>query len=232
VPEPEAVLLDVGGVLLLPDHDRMLGALSRAGFAPVVEVLDRAHYAGAAQLVADVVDAAWPEYWKHYLEAYVTACGVPDDLRADALEHLGSEFAVAASWTRVAPGAIEGLRELRATGVRLGIISNADGTIEQMLRERDVAHVGPGAGVEMECIIDSGVVGVAKPEPRIFEIALDAMGVAATDAWYVGDMPAFDVAGARNAGLRPFLMDPDQLHLDADYDRVGSLAELAGLVRT
>ena len=90
----------------------------------------------------------------------------------------------------------------------------------------------PGAGVEVECIIDSGVVGVAKPDPRIFHIALDAMGVAATDAWYVGDMPAFDVTGARNAGLRPFLMDPDQLHLDADYDRVGSLAELASLVRT
>ena len=44
-------------------------------------------------------------------------------------------------------------------------------------------------------------------------------------------MPAFDVVGARNAGLRPFLMDPYQLHLDADYDRVGSLSELATLVR-
>ena len=98
-------------------------------------------------------------------------------------------------------------------------------------RAKAVAHVGTGPGVEVEVIVDSTVVGVAKPDARIFEIALDAMGVAAADSWYVGDMPAFDVAGARNAGLRPFLMDPDQLHLDADYDRIGSLSELAAHIR-
>ena len=50
------------------------------------------------------------------------------------------------------------------------------------------------------------------------------------DAWYVGDMPGIDVVGARRAGLRPFLMDPLGLHLEADYDRVASLAELASAV--
>src|SRR5262245_47632586 len=50
VPTPKAVLLDVGGVLLLPEHERMLGALVRAGFTPSDEVLDNAHYAGAARL--------------------------------------------------------------------------------------------------------------------------------------------------------------------------------------
>jgi len=49
----------------------------------------------------------------------------------------------------------------------------------------------------------------------------------AADAWYVGDMPGFDVEGARAAGLRPFILDPFQHHLAADYDRVTSLGELA-----
>jgi putative hydrolase of the HAD superfamily len=66
-----------------------------------------------------------------------------------------------------------------------------------------------------------------KPDPRIFTIALDAMAIDADRAWYVGDMPAIDVVGARRAGLRPVLMDPLGLHHDADYDRVGSLADLA-----
>jgi putative hydrolase of the HAD superfamily len=231
VPDPKAVLLDVGGVLFLPDHDRLLGAMSRAGFTPPVEVLDRAHYAGAQRLDEGVLDVAWPHYWSQYLDAFLTACNVPDDLRDDAREHLASEHAVEGLWTRVAPGSREGLRALQATGVRLGIISNSDGTVERQLRDFSVAQVGAGPGVGVECIIDSTVVGVSKPDARIFEIALDAMGVTAADAWYAGDTPAFDVLGARNAGLRPFLIDPYELHPDGDSDSVASLTELAARIQ-
>ena len=67
-----------------------------------------------------------------------------------------------------------------------------------------------------------------KPDPRIFRLALDAMGVDAGDAWYVGDMPAIDVVGARRAGLRPVPHRPARTApSDADYDRVASLTELA-----
>ena len=231
VADPKAVLLDVGGVLFLPAHDRLLGAMSRAGFAPPVEALDPAHYAGAAALDEPAVETEWPHYWSVYLDAFLTECGVPDELRAEALDHLSSEHAVSGLWTRIAPGSREGLEALKATGVRLGIVSNSDGTVETQLREYDLAQVGPGSGVEVECVIDSTVVGVSNPNPRIFELALDAMGVAADDAWYVGDTPAFDVVGARRAGLRPFLLDPYQRHLDTDCDRVRSLTELADQVR-
>jgi putative hydrolase of the HAD superfamily len=134
---------------------------------------------------------------------------------------------VAAAWTRRAPGSQSGLRALLDAGVRLGVVSNADGTVEQQLRDFEILQVGPGPGVEVEVVIDSSTVGIAKPDPRIFDLALDAMGIAAEDAWYVGDMPGFDVAGARAAGLRPFVMDPFQHHLDADYERVESLTDLA-----
>ena len=95
------------------------------------------------------------------------------------------------------------------------------------LREAELVQVGAGAGVEVECVIDSTVVGVAKPDARIFHIALDTMGVEPGDAWYVGDTPSFDVTGARNAGLRPLLFDPFHYHEGAAYDRVGSLREVA-----
>ena len=94
----------------------------------------------------------------------------------------------------------------------------------------EILQVGPGLGVEVDCVIDSGAVGVMKPDPRIFRMALDAMDVDADDAWYVGDMPGIDVVGARRAGLRPFLIDPLGLHHDADYDRVESLQRAGGLV--
>lgn len=227
MPLPKAVLLDVGGVLLLPLHDRILGAFQRGGFTPDAGMLDRAHYAGAAALTEHVIEEGWPDFWRHYLDAYITTCGVPDELRADVHDHLDSEFAAGPLWSRVAPGARDGLRALAGAGVRLGIVSNAEGTVEQQLREAELVQVGAGAGVEVECVIDSTVVGVAKPDARIFHIALDTMGVEPGDAWYVGDTPSFDVTGARNAGLRPLLFDPFHYHEGAAYDRVGSLREVA-----
>ena len=85
--------------------------------------------------------------------------------------------------------------------MRLGIVSNADGLIAQRLRDLEILQIGPGLGVEVDTVIDSGAVGVMKPDPRIFALALDAIGVDAQSAWYVGDMPGIDVVGARRAGL-------------------------------
>src|SRR5207249_6795135 len=121
----------------------------------------------------------------------------------------------------VIPGARGGLEAVAATGVRLGVVSNADGMMAERLRRLEILQVGPGLGVHVDCVIDSGAVGVMKPDPRIFQLALDAIGVGADEAWYVGDMPGIDIVGARRAGVRAFLMDPLGLHHDADYERVG-----------
>jgi putative hydrolase of the HAD superfamily len=228
---PKAVLLDVGGIFFAPSHDRILGAFARAGLAPSAEILDRAHYAGARAFPADNESLDWPKQWRAYLDAYMTECDIPDEVREEVHEHLDSEFADAALWLHELPGARDGLRALAETDIRLGIISNADGLIGQRLAEAEILQVGPGIGVPVECVIDSGAVGVMKPDPRIFHLALDAMAITPADAWYIGDMPGIDVVGARAAGLHPVVMDPYQFHLDADYDRVSSLTELATVVR-
>jgi FMN phosphatase YigB (HAD superfamily) len=228
---PKAVLLDVGGIFLVPTHDRILGAFMRAELAPPAEILDRAHYAGARAFPAtDDEELDWPTKWRAYLDGYMTECDTPADARDDVHKHLDSEFADAALWLRELPGSRDGLRALAATGTRLGIVSNADGLIGQRLAEMEMLQVGPGIGVPVECVIDSGAVGVMKPDPRIFHLALDAMAIDASDAWYVGDMPGIDVVGARAAGLNPVLMDPFEFHLDADFNRVSSLTELAEVV--
>jgi FMN phosphatase YigB (HAD superfamily) len=228
---PTAVLLDVGGIFHAPDHACILGALARGGFEARAEALDRAHYQGATRFTCDYEgELPWKEMWNDYLVTYAEACGVPPALRADVHEHLDAEFSTAALWARVIPGSVDGLRALHATGIRLGVVSNADGTVAARLREQEVLQVGPGMGVTVECVIDSGDVGVSKPDPRIFHLALDALGVEAHETWYVGDMPGIDVVGARAAGLRPFVMDPFGFHTGADYDRIDSLAQLVELV--
>jgi putative hydrolase of the HAD superfamily len=232
MPAPKAVLLDVGGIFHLPDHERISAAFGRAEFTVKTDALDRAHYAGAAQFVVDDAEIDWKARWQRYLDAYITECGVPASgpVRDEVHTHLDSEFAVGDLWSRIIPGSVDGLRALVATGVHVGIISNADGTVAQRLAEQEVLQVGPGLGVEVACVIDSGAVGVAKPDPRIFHIALEVIGVAAADSWYVGDMPGIDVVGARAAGLWPIVMDPFDFQAGADYQRVAALSEVAALV--
>lgn len=229
--EPELVLLDAGGVFVLPEPARVLGAFTRAECPVAPDILAEAHYRAATTFHTGIdVEADWAPSWITYLHAYIEACGVAEDQRDEAHLHLDSEFAEAALWVEPIAGCREGLRALADVGVRLGVVSNADGIMGQRLAQLEICQVGPGLGVEIECVIDSGSVGIMKPDPRIFEAALDVTGVTADAAWYVGDMPAIDVVGARRAGLRPFLMDPFDLHHDADYDRTGSLSELADLI--
>lgn len=228
---PSAVLLDAGGVFVLPDTTRVLASFSRAGCDVDPTVLAEAHYRAAAGFTTDIdVETDWADAWLGYLHTYIGACGVQRSMRDEAHRHLDSEFADAGLWVEPIEGAREGLAALADAGVRLGIVSNADGLMGQRLASFEICQVGPGPGVPVEFVVDSGNVGVMKPDPRIFHAALDLLGLEPSSAWYVGDMPAIDVVGARRAGLRPFLMDPFELHHEADYDRTDSLESLASSV--
>jgi len=224
----DAVLLDAGGIFVLPDHERITAALARAGARVDPAHLDRAHYEGV-RVLAEFTEGD-REVWRAYNRAYARACAVPDDVLDDAVEHLLNEFATGAVWSRVVPGSVDALRELAALGLRLAIVSNADGKAAERLLEHRICQVGRGPGVEVDTVVDSELVGVAKPDPRIFEIALDRLGVPAGRALHVGDTPAADVDGARAAGVRPVLLDPHDLHPHLDVERVPVLADVVAIV--
>jgi putative hydrolase of the HAD superfamily len=229
---PAAVLLDVGGIFHLPSHEHVVGACARAGFEADAARLDRAHYCGTTSFHTDYTgELPWSEMWGGYLDRYIAELGVHDDLKSDVVEHLQQEFTAGGLWSRIIPGSVDDLRVLAATGVRLGVVSNAEGTVAVQLREGEVLQVGPGIGVEVDCVIDSGEVGVLKPDPRIFVIALDAMGLQPEQVWYVGDMPGIDVVGARAAGIEPLVIDPFGLHGGHDYETVASLRDVAERVK-
>src|ERR1700749_584508 len=105
MPAPEAVLLDVGGIFHLPSHDRIVAAFARAEVTVSADILDRAHYAGAAAFVVGDLEPHWETMWGKYLDGYITACGVGDaaSIRAEVHTPLDSEFAVGALWSRIIP---------------------------------------------------------------------------------------------------------------------------------
>jgi putative hydrolase of the HAD superfamily len=221
----EAVMLDVGGVFHLPDHGRILEALQRAGVEADARRLDRAHYVGVAAL------ERWPQsedgIWRAYQEAYATEVGTPADRLEDVIAELDVAFATPGMWTRVVPGSVESLRRLASSGRALAIVSNADGTLEARLAAEGICQVGPGRGVPVTVVLDSAAVGVAKPDPGIFHLALAALGMPPEAAVHVGDTVGADVDGALAAGIRPLHLDPYDLCEDRSHDHLGSLDELA-----
>ena len=229
MPPIEAVLIDVGGVLLLPDHDRIAGAFERAGVSVDRADFDRAHYAGVAALTEFTEGDR--DIWVAYNRSYARACNTPENALDDTVEHLLNEFATGEVWSRPVPGSVDALRRFGTLGVRPAIVSNADGNAEQRLRDLGICQIGPGRGAQVWTILDSTVVGVAKPDPRIFELALDALAVPAERAIHVGDTPGADVDGARAADVHPVLVDPYDFHADLDVERVTSVVDVVDLVR-
>jgi putative hydrolase of the HAD superfamily len=236
-----AILLDAGGVLVFPEPVNVLPPLRAAGVDPDLAALERAHYQAMATQDAEALPPVQATWWRNYLRSYTAACGVP----ADRAELLATEMAQGIrghSWAHVGLGVMDGLRALAALGVPMGVVSNSDGSVQGDLRRLGVCYVpeqapdpagepGPATvGVTMGVILDSAVVGVAKPDPEIFRLALDALGVPAGGAvLHVGDSLRYDVAGALAAGLQPVHMDPYGFCPAPDgHPHVRSLAELAG----
>ena len=209
-----AILLDAGGVMIFPSLELLLPPLQAAGLQQYPADLERAHYRAMARCDDPGREPPGSQWWLEYLRDFAAACGVPaDDVKTVAEDIAGLTRGF--SWTHVGPGVGGALRGLAGLGVPLGIVSNSTGEVEQALRRLDVCFAlsagAAGAGVEVGVVIDSTVVGVSKPDPAIFALALDALGlpdVARSTVVHVGDSLRYDVAGALAAGIRPIHLDP------------------------
>lgn len=98
---------------------------------------------------------------------------------------------------RCEPQVLDALSQLRASGWRVGIVSNGMADNQLMKIERS----GLGDRVDGCCV--SGEVGIRKPDVRIFQLAAERCGRALSDGgWMIGDHPEHDIAGGQAAGLR------------------------------
>jgi putative hydrolase of the HAD superfamily len=219
----DAVILDAGGVLVLPDPTVLAPLLAYFGGDSTLDAHRRAHYAGM-KAKSDV--SATETTWDIYNDAYVAAVGVAEDDRVEAAEVL-DRTRYHHTWRWIIPESLAALDRLARAEVPMGVVSNASGQIEAMLA-RGIAQVGPGLHIDMRVIVDSHVAGVAKPDPAIFDHALPAFAEFDLDRIaYVGDSVTMDIASSAAAGLHPILLDPFDDHVGAEFERVVSLHELA-----
>ncbi len=223
----DAVFFDAGGVLVLPDPTVLAPLLETYGGSTRIDDHRRAHYAGMA---AKSRAAASESDWDSYNLAYVTAVGVDAELRLMAASLL-DRTRTAELWRWPIPESMAALAELAALGVPMSVVSNASGQIEWVLEHMGICQRGAGSGVSMRTIVDSHVVGVAKPDPAIFTFAIEHHPETVPERiLYIGDSVVMDVGGAMAAGLHPVLVDPFDDHVGADFAWIASLGELPAML--
>ncbi|MDQ4065779.1 MAG: HAD-IA family hydrolase [Actinomycetota bacterium] len=182
----------------------------------LVELLEEAGLDHGPTLSLEASRAFWTFTYRRFL----AELGIEDDRLATALYE---RFSSPSSY-RLYDDVIPAIESLLAHGKRIGLISNFDGWLEAMLVEMEVHH-------HFDVSVISGIEGIEKPDPAIYDLAVRKAGVDARSAVHVGDSPVMDIEPARKAGMNVVLLDRVGRYPDADVSRITSLEDLPELVR-
>lgn len=222
----ETLFLDAGGVLVFPNWQRVSDTLGRHGVNVPADALwladPHARFAIDNAIPGGTstdVQLGW-----QYMDLVLEKAGVPRTNAVDAaLEELRAYHARNNLWEYVPEEVVPALERLRALGLHLAVVSNSNGVLHRLFDRMDLTR-------HFDVICDSCVEGIEKPDPRFFHIALERAGARVETTMHVGDLYHVDVVGARRAGLRATLLDPESLYDDYDCERVRSLSALVGAV--
>ncbi len=208
----DTVFLDVGNTLISIDFAWVAAELGSRGVRTDTEALRRAEAAArpaySRRLFVDGVPAG-TDLFRAYLVALIELlpAAAPlsparfDALVADLRRVLRPDGRASVLWRSVMPGVPGALARLQSQGLRLVVVSNSDGTVEQSLVEA-------GLRPYLTHVVDSALAGFEKPDPRIFLHALAHTGAVAERTLHIGDLYHADVLGARGAGIHALLLDP------------------------
>lgn len=223
-----AVFFDAGNTLIFPRLDDVARALTDFGYPSTAEDFLSAERTGKHKLDeqlwpqirrGEVPPAADKLYWYAYLHALMERKRVPQEAREHTARFVAERFRDLQLWSVCPPDTKPVLERLSKQGYLMGVISNSVGTMELRLQQIGLAQY-------FTVILDSAVVGVEKPNPEIFRLALQRAQVAATEALFVGDSHSIDIGGARLAGLHGVLLDRIGAYSQVDCPRITSLSEL------
>ncbi len=226
---PALVTFDCANTLVRVDWQPALIAVksaSRAGLAfdrqVAAEVYDRklrSRWPEFMQLNLERDPAVLADFWHRLTVDWMQEAGLPASRAQHVIDHanellFGERSEVFSLYGDTVPC----LERLKSAGYRMVVVSNWDHSLHRTLEMFDLTGY-------FEHVLASLEEGVEKPDPRIFQIALDRAGVLAKDALHVGDNPIDDWKGARDAGMRALVIDRDA---DSQTDvRVTNLIQLA-----
>lgn len=204
-----AVFFDAGNTLLRMNYVAIAAELVRHGVRVEPQEVQRAEWRARVRLDDQVLALSGPgdstesrSTADRYLGFVLDGLGVKDAATLERMVEWRRTYnRPVGVWNTAEPQARDALALVRREGLRAAVISNSNGSVRSILRSL-------GLTSDLDFVLDSGEVGVEKPNPRIFELALMRADVTAAEAAYVGDLYSIDVRGARAAGIRAILLDP------------------------
>ncbi len=224
----KAVFFDVGGTLLTvhPSVGDVYAEQARPfGFAGSVDELNLQFrkawkdLGGMESLGQQKGLEIERKFWRDVVQRTFDAVGGLDDFEP-CFENIYDAFRRGSAW-RLYEDVIESklVEHLKAKRVVLGIVSNWDSRLPEILDNLNIGH-------QFDFVLASTVIGSAKPDPVIFEQALKLSGVSADQALHIGDEPATDVIGAQALGIDAILIDRKNRYPDSDVTTIRSFMEL------
>ncbi|MDO8527260.1 MAG: HAD-IA family hydrolase [Deltaproteobacteria bacterium] len=221
---PKVIFFDAGNTIFYFDSLFLKKELAKINIPLDAEKMDAVHPQASRNLgrLINII----PEYWERYRVSHFhwfELAGMPKEHFAPALEVLRYHSERYLFWCHFPIAIRQMLVDFKKQGIKLGIISNAEGQVATQVRHLEAESI-------FDTVIDSHVVGVAKPDPKIFEIALESVKEKPEEAWHVGDMYETDVAGARAAGLTPILFDAHDHYPQADCIRITQMLQLKDIL--
>lgn len=225
----DGVFFDAGNTIVFPDYAIYAQIAASLGIEATLPDVLRAE--ALARSAFDRAVAASPSggvsgFWSVYYTPFYEQLGIPAASIPRAIEETrDANDAGLGIWAVPVDGLAETMDQLDVRGIIAGVISNSDGRLEDRLAEIGIRD-------RFDFVLDSAVVGVSKPEPRIFELALEASGLPPSKAAYVGDYYEVDVVGARSVGMRPVLFDPVGAYGDVDCEVMTRFGDIVDLVDT
>jgi putative hydrolase of the HAD superfamily len=227
------VFFDAGGTLLdpYPSFPELFASTCRtAGYEVSTEQVAEVQERLAPHLTELVTEANLPHapslspeasraFWTFTYRRFLAELGIEDESMTNRLYETFSTFESYRLYDDVKPtlDAIEG------AGYRIGLISNFDSWLEKMLIEMEVGHV-------FDPSIISGLVGVEKPDPAIYRVAIERAGLAPERCVHVGDSPTMDMGPAEEVGITPILLDRTGRYPEPRYARIERLTELLPVI--
>jgi putative hydrolase of the HAD superfamily len=217
------LLFDAGGTLVFPDQPFLMQKIQEHGielpgdkerdedklyngYYRLIHELD----CQARQYGIDIAEDPWPQGYVHALLESMGIGGPAAEAinqAAQARHRKKSLWTFTFSWIR------ETLDRLAVQGYCMSVISNSDDHTGRTLRSTEMTHYFDG-------IFNSAALGIAKPDPRIFEKVLRKLTLQPADALYIGDIYEVDVRGANAAGIGAIHLDPLGLYNEKEWPGV------------
>jgi putative hydrolase of the HAD superfamily len=218
-------------------------------FGTIIDNFSRAEYESVLAEMAAILDTPFSDFQRLWLGSFAQRTTGVHANQYDSIKYICGELGIKATKEQIEqafqvrleytkrsvkprPEALEVLGQLKKDGYKIGLISDCTGEIPMVWGNTPFVPF-------FNVTVFSCVARVKKPDPRIYHMATESLGVKAQDCLYIGDGSSQELTGARQVGMTPVLIrdpndSPDAHYIDREDDwpglRISSLMEVLKLV--